>query len=139
MAYSANWTDEVNDQVHSKPLTSLPIVDTEKETSSPDHASFCFTVAIAPNCCKMYVNWREIWSNGAIFWHMNVLEQYSLEYGLKETVEKFQRHVSNIVDWGVGERATKIYEQTSALVKRKAGNDDGLPKIKPKKQRIGFE
>ena len=47
---------------------------------------------------------------------------------------KSQRHVSNIVDWGVGERAAKIYEQTSALVKRKAGNNDGLPEIKPKKQ-----
>ena len=88
VAYSADWTDEVNGQVRSKPLTSLPEVDTEREISSPDHTSFCFTVAIAPNCCKVYINWREIWSNGAIFWHTNVLEQYSLEYRLKGTVEK---------------------------------------------------
>ena len=82
----------------------------------------------------MYVNWREIWSNGAVFWHTNVLDQYSLEYGLQSTVERFQQHVSNIVDWGVGERAAKIYEQTGALVKRKVGTDDGLPPIETKKQ-----
>ena len=134
VAYCADWTDEVNNKACSKPLTILPEVDIDKETSTPDHGSFCFTIAIGPNCCKMYVNWREIWSNGAVFWHTNVLDQYSLEYGLQSTVERFQQHVSNIVDWGVGERAAKIYEQTGALVKRKVGTHDGLPTIETKKQ-----
>ena len=135
VAYYVDWTDEVNDKARSKPLTTLPEVDIETETSTPDHDSFCFTIAIAPNCCKMHVNWREVWSNGAVFWHTNVLEQYALEYGLKSTVEKFQQHISNIIDWGVGERAAKIYEQMGALVKRKVETDDVLPPIEPKKKR----
>ena len=135
VAYYADWTDEVNNKARSKPPTTLPEVDIKKETSTPDHCSFCFTIAIAPNCCTMYVNWREVWSNGAVFWHTNVLAQYSLEYGLKETVERFQRHISNIVDWGVRERAANIYEQVDAVVKRKVGTNDALPPIGPKKQR----
>lgn len=139
VAYSADWTDVVNGKARAETLTSLPEVDMEKETSSPDQTSFCFTIAIAPNCCFMYVNWREVWSNGAVFWHTNVLDQYSLEYGMKPAVEKFQRHISNIVDWGIGERAAKIYEQTRALSKRKTGKDNDLPPIEPKKQRTGSD
>ena len=45
VAYYADWTDEVNDKARSKPLTTLPEVDIETETSTPDHDSFCFTIA----------------------------------------------------------------------------------------------
>ena len=67
-----------------------------------------------------------------MYWHTSVLHQYSLQYGLEESTERFQRHISNIVDWGLGERATKIYEQARAIAKRETGKDDDLPIIEPK-------
>lgn len=72
-----------------------------------------------------------------MYWHTSVLDQYSLQHGLDTTTERFQRDISNIVDWGLGERATKIYGQARAMAKRKTGRDDDLPVIEPKQQRIG--
>lgn len=72
-----------------------------------------------------------------MYWHTSVLDQYSLQHGLDAATERFQRHISNIVDWGVGERALKIYRQAQAMVKRKTGRDDDLPDIEPKQQRTG--
>ena len=133
VAYSADWNAEADGKARSNTPAILPEVDIDNETSTPDQDSFCFSVAIAPNCCPLYVNWREVWSNGAVFWHTNILHMYTFEYGMKHTVEQFQRHISNIVDWGLGERAAKIYEQAQAVCKRKTGNDDDLPPIHPKR------
>lgn len=135
VAYNVDWIAEAKGQDRPKVVSPLPKVDMENESSSPDLESFCFSVAIAPNRCFLYVNWRETWTKGAIFWHTNILDQYSLEYGMKHSVEKFQRHISNVVDWGLGERAEKIYDQTRSLSRRKLGTDDDLPVLKPKKQR----
>lgn len=85
----------------------------------------------------MFVNWRELWSNGAVHWHTSLLEQYSFEYGMDKLTEAFQRHISNIIDWGVGERAEKIYGQAQAMAKRKVGHDVDLPFPQPKQQRTG--
>ena len=74
-----------------------------------------------------------------MFWHTNILDQYTLEYGMRSAVERFQRHVSNIVDWGLGERAVKIYEQAQAVSKRKTGKDDDLPEIRPKRPHTSLD
>lgn len=135
VSYTADWNDEAEGKARSKPLTTLSQVDVDNDISLSDPDSFCFTVAISPNSCFMFVNWRELWSNGVVYWHTSVLNQYSLQYGLDAATERFQRHISNVVDWGVGERALKIYRQAQTIVKRKTGKDDALPDIEPKQQR----
>lgn len=130
VSYTADSNDEAEGKPRSGLFTTLPQVDVDKDTSNPDLESICFTVAIAPDACFMFVNWRELWSNGAVYWHTSILDHYSLQYGLDATIEKFQPHISNIVDWGLGERATKIYEQARPMTKRKTGRDDDMPVIK---------
>ena len=71
-----------------------------------------------------------------MYWHTSVLDQYSLQYGLDASTERLQRHISNVVDWGLGERACKIYQQARTVVKRRVGNNDRPPVIKPKRMRI---
>ena len=136
MSYSADWIDEVDGKPKPETLIKLPQVDLQKHTSIPDLNSFCFTAAISPETCYLHVNWREVWSSGAVYYHQSLLDTYSMESGMEAQAEKFQSDISNIIDWGVLERAKKIYDQARTVTKRNVGNDDDLPEIHPKKRRI---
>ena len=89
--------------------------------SKPDMDSVSFTVAVSPTHATLFVNWREEWQNGAVYWHASVLEILGLAYGCDQATARFQRYVSNIFDWGVGERAERVFRQASAISQRKAG------------------
>lgn len=131
----ANWNAAVNGETFTGTITKLPEVDIDKHSSTPDPDTFCFSVALSPSACFMLVNWRECWSNGAVHWHTSVLDTYSLEYGMDFHTERFQRHVSNIINWGLCERGMDIYKQAQALVKGKFGDTKDLPLPTVKRKR----
>ncbi|KAL9104872.1 MAG: hypothetical protein Q9163_000258 [Psora crenata] len=102
--------------------------------SKPDIDSATFSIAISPACATLLVNWREEWENGAVYWHASVIDILGISYGCDEATAKFQRYLSNIIDWGVGSRAQKVFQQATSISMRKAGKDLEIPK-RAKRQR----
>lgn len=135
VSYLATWNDNVEGKPYAGPINYLPVVDFDKDTSTPDTHSICFSVALSLNCCFMFVNWREVWSNGAIYWHTSLLDQYSFELGLDESTKRLQQHISYIIDWGLCERAPLIYGQARELAERMVGAEEDMPLPPRKRQR----
>ncbi|KAG8532392.1 uncharacterized protein KY384_002877 [Bacidia gigantensis] len=91
---------------------------TEYDVATPDFASVCFTGAIAPNAAMLFVNWKEDWSNGTMYFHTHRLVSHNLAPSFDSSADEFQKQLSNIIDWGVGEWAPGIYDQARKIARR---------------------
>ena len=103
-----------------------------------DLGSFAFSLVLNPFSAKTYVHWRELRvknDKSIVYHHMHFIDGYILES--KESVDKLRIAVNNILDWGVGERATWLlgmlaqleagYEENAAT-KSSAGSTKGKGK-----------
>ena len=84
-------------------------------TSTIDHSSAAFAISVAKNAACTHICFRQIWENGAVYWHCVPLKVYRLEPPFGELTEDFARHIANIVDWGLGDRADTIFEQGTKI------------------------
>lgn len=101
-----------------------------------DPDSFAFSLAIAADQAKMFVNWALDRPNGTVHWHMHRLATYSFDN--LDHLTQLHHDIDNVLDWGVGPRKRKIEElidrsievslkgNRSLPAKRKRGSDDGV-------------
>ena len=130
--------------IYSDSQTQLPDISTKEvrsadpntDTSTPDPKSIAFTVALTPNHTTLHVHWLEIWSNGAIYHHTTPLRHYSLQYGFDDQTRDFQRHLSNVLDWGLLKRTPKISKKARKLAQKRFREDYDLPIPEPKRREI---
>ena len=81
-------------------------------TSKVIQNSICFGISIAANASTTHVGFAEEWKNGAIYWHLYPIKSYRLtpNHAFDQQTADFQKHISNILDWGLGDRRNRIFE-----------------------------
>ncbi|KAG8532413.1 uncharacterized protein KY384_002898 [Bacidia gigantensis] len=121
------WDAQINDQPIPKGHDDDQKIEKGSGSSIPGLTSFVFTCGVSPSHATIYVNWREDWDNGAVYWHTTPIGWYGTEYGADQQTAAFQRALTNIHDWGVGPRADVIYRQAQKQAKRKAPKDYEMP------------
>ncbi|KAL9123672.1 MAG: hypothetical protein Q9217_006920, partial [Psora testacea] len=80
----------------------------------PDMASIAFSMAVAPDQAKIFVNWVHVGPDSVHHWHMHRLQTYSLDNA--SDISVFHHDLNNILDWGVGRRKREIEQQAQKSI-----------------------
>lgn len=113
----------------AKPSANTPIPSSASKSTittsafGPDANSWAFTLALTPQVSTMHVVWLETTPENVEYWHTTPIATYDLRYGFDESTERFQRHISNVLDWGVGPRAEEIFQQARRIGERVSPNE----------------
>ena len=73
--------------------------DSQVTAQGPDVESFVFSCAWVPHYAVIFVNWAEVNHAGKPYYHMNLIENYTMNR--KEELQAFRRAIHNILDWGL--------------------------------------
>ncbi|KAG8532382.1 uncharacterized protein KY384_002867 [Bacidia gigantensis] len=69
---------------------------------TPDKENFVFTMAVAPDQAKIYVNWILVHPPAIDTFHMHHLRTYM--YNDEDQITALHHDIDNILDWGIGKR-----------------------------------
>ncbi len=99
-------------------------------STGPDMQSMAFSVALVPTVANIFCHWAEVKSAEDVVYHMHLIKSFALRN--KEGAIGLHRAMNNILDWGTGDRKSrmkevlrKIHERTEATGRKKRKNANG--------------
>ena len=108
-------------------------------TFGPDPNSWAFTLALSPQSSSMHVVSLETTPENVEFWHTTPIATYDLRYGFDDSTERFQRHISNVLDWGVGPRADEIFQQARRIAEQQSPDESFIMPARKKQKMDGSD
>ena len=78
-----------------------------------DDRSWMYSLALDTHGAELFVNWVYVEDDGTPVYHMHSIAGYTMKDG--SHLANLNKHIANIMEWGIGERLNRIKETLCAI------------------------